>query len=98
MIEILHFYADWCGPCKMMEPTMLEVDKEFQDKVIREKFNYDTHQEIYKEYHVMKVPTFIFKSGNQIYHKHTGTISQKELTNKIEEIESKLNFSLQEEF
>ena len=45
MVELLDFYADWCGPCKIMEPVMDELEKEMGDKVKITKINVDQKQD-----------------------------------------------------
>ena len=57
------FYADWCGPCKMMMPTLTELAEEKADAKFF-KVNIDDNRELAKKYRVMSIPTFIvFKNG-----------------------------------
>lgn len=53
--KLLHFYADWCGPCKMLEPTLKEIEEEIEIEHI----NVDDNQEIAEKYGVMSIPTLI---------------------------------------
>ncbi len=60
---LVDFYADWCGPCKMMGPVVEEVAQENPDVKVC-KINIDENMEIAQRYGVMSIPTFIaFKSG-----------------------------------
>jgi len=61
---IVDFYADWCGPCKMMGPIFEEVAPKFEGKVKFAKLNVDEAQETAGKYGVMSIPTLLtFKNG-----------------------------------
>ena len=61
---LVDFYADWCGPCKMMGPVVEEIASEKSDVKVG-KLNIDEEMEIAQKYGVMSIPTFIvFKDGN----------------------------------
>lgn len=63
-VVLIDFYADWCGPCKMMSPIIDEIAKEVDDRVKICKLNVDESQNIAIEYNVMSIPTLIiFKNG-----------------------------------
>lgn len=74
---LIDFYADWCGPCKMMEPIMEEVEIEHKDlKII--KVNTDNFMSIAREYKIMTIPAFkIFEKGKVIKEK-TGFMTKEE--------------------
>ena len=62
---IVDFYADWCGPCKMMSPVIEKIAEENAENVKVGKVNVDDNQELAVEYNVMSIPTIlIFKDGN----------------------------------
>lgn len=61
---LVDFYADWCGPCRMMSPIIDEIEEELQDSVKVGKVNVDENQELAIKYDVMSIPTIIiFKNG-----------------------------------
>ncbi len=61
---LVDFYADWCGPCKMMAPIVDELADKYQGKVKVGKLNVDDSQETAAEFRVMTIPTLIlFKDG-----------------------------------
>ena len=57
-IVLVDFYADWCGPCKMVAPIIEELSQE-KENVKFIKVNVDNHEEIAKEYGIMSIPTMI---------------------------------------
>ncbi|MCI8363033.1 MAG: thioredoxin [Clostridia bacterium] len=61
---LVDFYADWCGPCKMMAPLIEKMAEEFSDSAVIGKLNVDDNEEIAMKYQVMNIPTLIlFKNG-----------------------------------
>ena len=64
---LVDFYADWCGPCKMMSPIIDDIAEEVADSVKVGKVNVDNNQELAIKYDVMSIPTIIvFENGNPI--------------------------------
>lgn len=61
---LIDFYADWCGPCRMMSPIIDEITEELKESVKVGKINVDENQELAIKYDVMSIPTIIiFKNG-----------------------------------
>lgn len=80
-IVIVDFYAEWCGPCKMLTPILEEISKEENIKII--KVDVDKHLDIAKKFGIMSVPTmYIYKNGN-IVNKLVGFIPKDELLSKV---------------
>ena len=76
---LVDFYADWCGPCKMMSPVIDNIADEYSDKVKVGKINIDENQNLAVEYNVMSIPTImIFKNG-QLQHTVVGVRDKKEI-------------------
>lgn len=65
MINVKDFWAGWCGPCKMMNPIVEDLEKEFQGKVSFEKINIDELGEVAAKYGVMSVPTYVIEKDGQ---------------------------------
>lgn len=64
---IVDFFADWCGPCKMMGPILEEFAKEHEGKFIVAKINVDDEEELAETYKVMSIPAIkIFKNGEVV--------------------------------
>ena len=64
---VVDFYADWCGPCKMLAPTVTDIATMFSGKAKVCKLNIDAAQDIATQYGVMSIPTLIFfKNGKKV--------------------------------
>lgn len=79
---LVDFYADWCGPCKMLSPIVDEVAKENEDiKVV--KVNVDESQNTAIKYQVMSIPTLVvIKNGNEV-NRSVGLIDKEEILNLV---------------
>jgi thioredoxin 1 len=67
MLEVLDFYADWCGPCQMMKPIFAELEKEFAGKVKFTIYNVDQNPDQAAQYGVMSIPTYvILQEGKEV--------------------------------
>lgn len=66
MLELIDFYADWCGPCKIMKPIFGEVEKDFEGKVEFKQVDVEKETELAQKFGVMSIPTFvILKDGEE---------------------------------
>ena len=80
---LVDFFAEWCGPCKMMSPILKQVKDVLGDKVSIIKINVDKNQSLASKYQVRGVPTFmVFKEGKQLW-RQSGVLQTKELVEII---------------
>ncbi len=64
---LVDFYADWCGPCKMLSPVLEQLDKEYENKVNIVKVDVDVEHGLARQFGVQSIPTLIlFKDGKEI--------------------------------
>ena len=79
---LIDFYADWCGPCKMLSPIVDEVAAENDDiKVV--KVNVDEAQNTAIKYQIMSIPTLVvIKNGNEV-NRSVGVIDKDEIINMV---------------
>ncbi|WP_159949275.1 thioredoxin [Polaribacter septentrionalilitoris] len=83
---LVDFFAEWCGPCKMMSPILKEVKDTLQDKVVILKIDVDKNQAIAAKYQVRGVPTLIlYKSGKQVW-RQSGMVQKNELVSIINNV------------
>ena len=69
---LVDFYADWCGPCKMMAPAIEKLAEEYDGKAVVGKLNVDDSGEIAARYEIMNIPTLILFRNGEIVKKLVG--------------------------
>jgi len=80
---ILDFYADWCGPCKMMVPIIEGVAEELGEEVKVGKVNTDENLDLAQKFNIMSIPTImIFKDGN-VSKTFVGVTDKTEIINAV---------------
>ena len=80
---LVDFYADWCGPCKMMAPIVEKLAEELEGKAKVGKINVDENQDLAMEYNIMSIPTIlIFKNGKEAK-RFIGLRDRNELLNEL---------------
>ena len=79
---IIDFYADWCGPCKMMSPVIDKIAEEVEGVKVC-KLNVDDAQEIAGQYGIMSIPTIMVFENGEVKEKFVGVTSKDELLNAI---------------
>ena len=80
---ILDFWALRCGPCKMLEPYLEELAREYQDDVIIGKVNVDTYTNLAAMYGVRSIPTILYLKDGEVVDKHIGATSKRVLEEKL---------------
>jgi thioredoxin 1 len=83
-IVLVDLWAEWCGPCKMMEPVVAEIAEEFSDTIKVVKLNIDENQKTPTKFSVMNIPTLlIFKEGKEV-DRLIGALPKNQLLKKLE--------------
>ncbi len=80
---LVDFWAEWCGPCRMIAPLLDELHDEFKDKAIVGKVNVDSESDISAKYGITSIPTLLFFKNGEIVDKHMGTASKTQLEEKL---------------
>ena len=80
---IVDFYADWCGPCKMMSPIIEEIAEEFGEKAKVGKVNSDENMELAQKYGIMSIPTIMIIKNGEVTKTFVGVTSKEEILNEI---------------
>jgi len=83
-VVIIDFYADWCGPCKMMAPIFAEAKDAYEGKADLYKINVDENKEISIKHKIMSIPTLLFFKDGQIVDRISGLLDKTALYSKID--------------
>ena len=81
---VIDFWAEWCGPCRMVAPIVEELAAEYEGKVLIGKCDVDDNDDIVAEYKVRNIPTIVFIKGGEVVDKHVGAISKDALKAKVD--------------
>jgi thioredoxin 1 len=81
---IVDFWAEWCGPCKMIAPLLDEIAREKLDTVKVAKVNVDENQSLSFKYNIRAIPALLFFKNGQLRDQVTGMTSKKDLVSRIE--------------
>jgi len=87
-VALIDFWAEWCGPCRMIGPIIEELSSEYKNKATIGKVNVDDNSEVTMEYQVRSIPTLLFFKNGQLVDRHVGATSKKVLTDKLEALMS----------
>ena len=81
---LVDFWAEWCGPCKMIAPILDEIAKEKAGTVKIAKVNVDTNQSLSARYNVRAIPTLLFFKNGELKDQITGMTSKKDLLSRLD--------------
>ncbi len=81
---MIDFWATWCGPCRMIAPTVEEIAKEYEGKAVIGKCNVDEASETPMKYGIRNIPTLLFFKGGQLVDRLVGAVPKNEITAKLD--------------
>ncbi len=77
-------YADWCGPCKMMAPTIEELAEEYEGRVRIGKLDVDSEGGVAERYGIQSIPTLLFIKGGEVVDQTVGVLSRDKIQDKLD--------------
>ena len=80
---LVDFWAEWCGPCRMITPIVNELHDELEGKAIISKVNVDENPEICSKYGIRNIPTILFIKDGEVVDKQVGATQKNVLLDKI---------------
>lgn len=81
---MVDFYADWCGPCRMVSPIVEELAGQYDGKVKIGKINVDESVSVAQKYNVMSIPTLLFIKNGQIVDQIVGALPKDKIQQKLD--------------
>jgi len=81
---LVDFWAEWCGPCRMIAPTVDSFADEYAGKVKVGKVNVDEHSSIAARYNVRGIPTLLLFKGGKVVDQRVGAVGKNELTKMVD--------------
>jgi len=83
---VVDFWAEWCGPCKMIAPAIEDLAREYEGKAVIGKMNVDENDEVAGEYGIRSIPTVLFFKNGVLKDKHIGAATKNLLEEKLKAI------------
>ena len=80
---IVDFWAEWCGPCRMVGPIVNQIGEEYNDRAVVGKLNVDSNPGITRKFGIRNIPTILFFKGGEQVDKQVGAVPKQVLEKKL---------------
>ncbi|MCF8255306.1 MAG: thioredoxin [Bacteroidia bacterium] len=80
---LVDFWAEWCGPCRMVGPVVEELSKEYEGKAVIGKLDVDNNPRVATEFGIMSIPALLFFKDGKVVDKQVGAVPKHVLANKL---------------
>jgi thioredoxin 1 len=81
---LVDFWAEWCGPCKMLGPVLQEIALEQDGRIKVAKVSVDSNSELASRYEIRSIPTLLYFAGGELRDKTVGVLSKRAILSKLE--------------
>lgn len=81
---LVDFWAEWCGPCRLIGPIVEEMSNEYEGKAVIGKVNVDANPGVSAKFGIRNIPTILFIKGGEIADKSVGAVPKTQLTTKLD--------------
>jgi thioredoxin 1 len=81
---LVDFWAEWCGPCRIIGPIVSEIGEDYKDQVVVGKLDVDNNPAVSSKYGIRNIPTILFFKNGQVADKQVGAVPKSNLVNKVE--------------
>lgn len=85
-VVLVDFWAEWCGPCRMITPIVEELSSEKEDIALVGKLNVDENPQVAMKYGIRSIPTILILKNGEIAEKQVGVTTKKVLSDKIDKV------------
>ena len=83
---LVDFWAEWCGPCRMLTPLVNQLSQEYEGKALVGKVDVDSNPGIAAKYGIRNIPTILFIKGGQVVDKQVGAVPKNVLSGKLDSL------------
>jgi len=83
---VVDFWAEWCGPCRQIGPSIEEMAQEYEGKAIIGKVNVDNNPGVSAQFGIRNIPTVLFVKNGEVADKSVGAVPKQQLTSKLDAI------------
>lgn len=83
-VTVIDFWAEWCGPCRVVGPIIEELAEDYEGKAVVGKVDVDQNPEVSQKYGIRSIPTILYIKNGEVVDKQVGLASKKVLSEKLE--------------
>lgn len=83
---MIDFWAEWCGPCRMVTPVVEEIANEYEGRAIVAKVNVDLNPETSMKFGIRNIPTIVFLKNGEVVDKSVGAVPKNVLSEKLDHV------------
>lgn len=83
-VALVDFWAEWCGPCRMIGPVVEELSTEYKDSALISKCNVDEHGEVAAQFGIRSIPTILFFKNGELADRVVGAVPKSTLKQKLD--------------